>query len=114
MVGQIDFERGDRHMAHGRGVKIGALSVVLGRARCANPVHGLAARAGLGNDRFCCMALAQAAHAGRLDLVEGQVGDIHIEQPGRAAHLPVMDQALHNIACFAGRRRQFVPVFVHL
>src|SRR6218665_2203293 len=61
VVGQIDLQRCDRHMAMRRRVKVRALRIVLGGAGPANPVHGLAARALLHDDALGCMAPPQAA-----------------------------------------------------
>src|SRR6218665_934149 len=61
VVGQIDLQRCDRHMAMRRRVKVRALRIVLGGAGPANPVHGLAARALLHDDALVCIAPPQAA-----------------------------------------------------
>ena len=56
MVGQIHLQGCDRGVALGRRVEVGSFSIVFGRPGISDPVHGVAARIGLGNDLLGRMA----------------------------------------------------------
>ena len=61
-------------------MKIGALAIVHGVTRIANPVHGFATGAELGNDGFGRMPPTQATQLGIFPMRRG-VGDVDIQKP---------------------------------
>ena len=62
-----------------KSVPFAAFARVAGRA---DPVDGVAARAGLADHRLARMAAAQAGDAPRQRVGIGAVGDVHVQQPG--------------------------------
>ena len=77
-------------------MEVGALTFILGRAGTAYPIHGFAARAGLGDDAFSGMPAPQTCDFHALDLLIRQVWNIHIEQPGCLRGLLPLMQQLHG------------------
>jgi hypothetical protein len=65
VVGEIDLQRRDGHMALRRGMEVRAFSIVLGRAGAADPIHHLAVRALLGDHPLGGVAPAEPAELGR-------------------------------------------------
>ena len=77
-------------------MKVCARRFVFGRACCANPVHGLAARAFLGDDRLSRVALAQAAQLGVTALPLARAPEVaavsrHIPLPAHL-HAPLVQR----------------------
>ena len=83
VIGQVDLQRRDRHMAVGGGVEVGALARLARVAGRADPVDGLAARAGLRDHRLAGMAAAEPGDAPRQLVGIGAIRDVHVEQPRR-------------------------------
>ena len=121
MVGQVHLQRRDRDKPLLGGMKIRALAFLFGRTGATDPVHGFAARTGLRDDAFCRMAPAQAADLDTLQLLIGQVGNIHIEQPGCHCGLRAIGyffqrrhQLLHQLARAATCNLDMAPAFFGL
>ena len=98
----------------GRGVEIGSFGVVLGRPGAADPVHGLAMRAGLRNHLLGRMAPPQAAHLERLEFFVRQVRDVDVEQPGLVGAARAREHLLHQLARLAGRGVDVGPALLRL
>ena len=121
MVGQINLKGCDGHIAVAGGEKISTLACLLGRPGTTNPVHDLTARAGLGDDPLSRMTAPQARHLHALDLVVGQIGNIHVEQPGRKRRLRAVRHSLkrwneltHQLAGAPGRHIDMGPALFGL
>ena len=113
MVGQVHPQRRDGHMAMGCGMEVRALPIVHGRAGSANPVHGLATRVELGDDRFGRMPTPQPAQTRRLDLRRWKIGNVDIEQPGPGAQHGLRLQTLDQLAGLYGCAVQLGPALVN-
>jgi hypothetical protein len=74
VVGQVDLQRRDRGMALQRSRGSRCPRIVLGSAGAADPVHRVAARAGLRDHLLRRVAAAEAADLEGLELAEGPVG----------------------------------------
>ena len=79
MVRQIDLKRRHGHEPLRGCMKICALRIVHRRACRANPVHGLAARTGLFDDRFRGMTAAQATQLDVTDVLIRSIGNIDVQ-----------------------------------
>ena len=114
VLGQIDLQRRDHDMPQISRMEIGSGTVVHGRTGCANPVHGLAPGVHLGDDRLGRMSTPEATHLGRLDLIQRQVGNVHIQQPRTCANQTLVHHLLDHARNGAGRSIQMRPAFVDL
>ncbi|OQB99423.1 MAG: hypothetical protein BWX79_03139 [Alphaproteobacteria bacterium ADurb.Bin100] len=96
-------------MAVLRGVEIRALGLVQRGAGGADPVHGLATRIDLRDHRLGRVPAAQAAHLERLDLLQRQVGNVDVQQPGPGADHLLLRQLQHDFARLGPRGVEVRP-----
>ena len=95
-------------------MEIRSIGVVLDRPGATDPVHGVAARALLGDDGFGCMAPSQAAYLRRLHLREREIGNVDVDQPRLAANQTLLLHCQHQLAGPCCRCVNMLPAFLHL
>ena len=95
-------------------MKIGAFTIVHGRACGTNPVHGVAARAELLDDRLSRMPAPQSTAPDRSDRLVGQVWNIDIEQPRLVADELLLRELQHQVPRLAGSCGQLHPLAIYL
>lgn len=79
MPGHIYMDRSDGDIVLTDRVKVGTGAGVTTLTGSANPVTGLAPRAGHGNGSLGTITMAQASHPESRDLFPGYIGDVHVK-----------------------------------